>query len=141
MYMSACVAVALSSTTSLLSQIMPLRASQWAPKRELQNAKFESYKLSFDDDEDERIHCIKFARDGALPGRMLAAGPASDLRLGYKDARNRAEWNHLAAGQNGAVAWIDREGVFWLAELSQVGFMQSSALAFARRSFLIHVWL
>lgn len=121
---------------------MPARASQWAPKRELQNAKFESYKLSFDDDdeEEERKLRIKFARDGALPGRMLAAGPASELRLGYKEARNRAKWNHLAAGTNNDVAWIDGEGVFWLAELSQVGLPKRLLRAFAKRRILIDLW-
>ena len=94
-------------------------ASQWAPKRELQNAKFESYKLNFDDDnEEELVQQIKLPSGSGLPGRTLR--PISELRLGYKEARNRARWNHLAPGPDGEACWVDGEGNVWLIDLKEV---------------------
>ena len=100
---------------------MPAPASAWAPDRALTNAKFESYKLSFDDDEDARklrIPLASSSSSAALPGRTLRAIP--DARLGYKEARSRARWNHLAKGKAAQAGWIDAEGGFWLVDLSEV---------------------
>ena len=98
---------------------MASRAGQWAPNRELQNAKFEGYKLdSNDDDRDQLVERIKFPDEAALPGRTLR--PVSELKLGYKEARNRAKWNHLANGMAGEACWIDGEGTVWLIDLKGV---------------------
>lgn len=102
--------------------------SAWAPDRSLTNAKFEGYKLSFDDDDDDEpvaagenvldrgIRHIQLDARGALPGRSLRGG--SDARLGYKQARSRAKWNHLSVGRGQEVAWIDSEGSFWMIDLA-----------------------
>ena len=97
---------------------MPAYKSPWEADRALSNAKFESYKLNFDDNDDERVRIIRFAVDAGLPGRTLK--PETEHRLGYREARNRAKWNHLACGPNSQVAWIDSEGVFWLADVTEV---------------------
>lgn len=100
---------------------MPAPASAWGPDRNLTNAKFEGYKLSFDDDEDERRLRIPLASrsGGALPGRTLRA--VTEARLGYKEARSRARWNHLACGSDAKVGWIDSEAQFWIVDLKEVG--------------------
>jgi hypothetical protein len=104
--------------------------SAWAPDRALTNAKFEGYKLSFHDDDDEpqgdvdtagtsldrRIMHLRFDPQSPLPGRILRGGGA-DIRLGYKQARNRARWNHLSPGQGQEAAWMDSEGGFWMIDL------------------------
>ncbi|KAL7007635.1 hypothetical protein EMMF5_002711 [Cystobasidiomycetes sp. EMM_F5] len=112
-----------SAMTALqLKPPMPTYVSQWEPKRELQNAKFESYKLSFSDDDDtgadDEVFEIKLPSNAGLPGRTLQA--ESDANLGFKEARNRAKWNHLACGRGAEVAWIDCEGSFWLLNLQDV---------------------
>jgi hypothetical protein len=109
-------------SSSSRANAMPMPTSAWAPDRNLTNAKFEGYKLSFDDDEDARCIRIPLASSSgsaaALPGRTLRAIP--DARLGYKEARSRARWNHLARGKDSQAGWIDSEGGFWIVDLSEV---------------------
>lgn len=105
---------------------MPQTGSAWAPERALTNAKFEGYKLSFDDDDmpavagpeilDRSLRHIQLDAHAALPGRSLRGG--SDSRLGYKQARNRARWNHFSAGHGEEAAWIDGAGSFWMIDLA-----------------------
>lgn len=99
--------------------------SAWAPDRALTNAKFEGYKLSFDEDVepalggnlvDRGLRHIQLNGQTALPGRSLRGG--SDSRLGYKQARNRARWNHLSPGREQEAAWMDSEGSFWMIDLT-----------------------
>lgn len=106
---------------------MPQAKSAWAPDRALTNAKFEGYKLSFDDDEDDGpaggqesrdrdLRHIQLDPQAALPGRSLRGG--SDARLGYKQARSRAKGNHLSPGREQEAAWMDSEGSFWMIDLA-----------------------
>lgn len=108
---------------------MRIPESQWAPKREFNNAKFEGYKLSFDDDDEEeddrsggrgtsKRPVIRMPAGAGLPGRTLRGG--GDARLGFREARNRAKWNHLSPGRAGEAAWIDNEGCFWMIDLVEV---------------------
>ena len=115
---------------------MPQIQSAWAPDRALTNAKFESYKLSFDDEDepalggnvqDRGLRHIQLNGQAALPGHSLRGG--SDSRLGYKQARNRARWNHLSPGREQDAAWMDSEGRFWMIDLA-VGARTASSLIY-----------
>lgn len=97
---------------------MPPYVSQWAPTRELQNAKFEGYKLDFNEEDDDIRTRIKFPPNAALVGRALR--PLVEARLGYKEARSRAKWNHLALGDDGSACWVDSDGVVWMIDMSEV---------------------
>lgn len=112
---------------------MPQARSAWAPERSLTNAKFEGYKLSFDDDEpavagqeslDRSLRHIQLDAHAALPGRSLRGG--SDSRLGYKQARNRARWNHLTTGCGQEAAWMDGAGSLWMIDLAVSGGMSNA---------------
>ena len=111
--------------------------SVWAPSRELVNAKFESYKLSFSDgdgDEDEQRVRVALPAGSPLPGRTLQSIPEPRSGLGYKEARNRARWNHASpgcgrcsaaaggdAGDGTAVmGWMDSGGSMWLTDLENL---------------------
>lgn len=107
---------------------MPQAKSAWAPDRALTNAKFEGYKLSFSDDEDDEpegagenvldrgLRHIQLDSQSALPGRSLRGG--SDSRLGYKQARSRARWNHFTPGPEQTAAWIDGDGALWMIDFA-----------------------
>lgn len=82
------------------------------------NPKFESYKLDFDDDEDAKIQRIKLPAGAALVGRTLLAD--ADLKLGFKEARNRAKWNHFTPGPDLQAGYIDADGTFWIVEFADV---------------------
>lgn len=107
--------------------------SVWAPSRELVNAKFESYKLSFNDgdgDDDEQRVRVALPAGSPLPGRTLQSIPEPRSGLGYKEARNRARWNHASPGRCSArddagdgaavMGWMDSGGSLWLLELEKV---------------------
>lgn len=109
--------------------------STWAPDRKLTNAKFEGYKLSFSDDEDAEDEnesagsaptswkgkrAIKLDASGVPPGRCLKG--YSEARLGYKQARSRAKWNHLNPGRGKEAAWISGDGTFWMIDLEVSAF-------------------
>lgn len=104
--------------------------SIWAPSRELVNAKFESYKLSFNEDDDEQRVRVALPAGSPLPGRTLQSIPEPRSGLGYKEARNRARWNHASPGRSGkdggdgdaaaVMGWMDSEGSLWLMDLDKL---------------------
>lgn len=70
------------------------------PVRELLNPKFESYKLSPTNDRSSAIH--------TLPGQGVHLRTLPDhARLSYAEVQARVRHNHLSAGLNGEVIYVD----------------------------------
>ena len=86
------------------------------PIKSLLNPFFESYKLQSDVLSIEEQ--VVFKKEIAPIGRVLSGGD-SEARLGWREAKSRAAWNHLTVSLDAKeAAFIDQDAVVWLAKWS-----------------------
>lgn len=90
---------------------MPVPDDDFEPNKALLNPFFESYRLESDVLDLQEVATFRAA---APIGRVLQGGDG-ESRLGWREAKSRAAWNHLCVSTDAKeAAWIDQEAVVWL---------------------------
>ena len=91
---------------------MPGPEDDFEPTKALLNPFFESYRLESDVLDLQEVATFKAA---AAPICRVLQGGDGESRLGWREAKSRAAWNHLCVSTDAReAAWIDQEAVVWL---------------------------